>query len=381
MKRKMVITGILLLFLVHAGIDCTRIVPDNVTRIIEEVGSEYAPDSRIAVYRVDASIENDSLTLAGEILSPDAKKTLLDKIKALDKYNINDRITLLPHPDIGAQNHGLIKLSTAQVRRSPEIESEMITQGLMGMRIRVLKYTGKGRKSWWRYCQLEDGYLGWIMRSSMVTGDENFIDTWNRKAKLIVSANYSNVWEGADEKSPVVSDLVFGNKIVNLGRMSGWYKVELPDGRTGYVDADDVIEEIEWLSQPPADANDVVETATPFMGIPYLWGGTSVKGFDCSGFTQNVFKFNRILLPRDANMQVHSGEEVPLDNGLDLLQPGDLLFWGPNADRITHVGIYIGDSEFIHADGMVHINSFDPENEKYSEYRRRTLRAARRVLQ
>jgi cell wall-associated NlpC family hydrolase len=79
-------------------------------------------------------------------------------------------------------------------------------------------------------------------------------------------------------------------------------------------------------------------------------------------------------------MQVKEGEEVPLTNNLSHLKPADLLFWGRNADRITHVGIYIGDKRFIHSDGIVRINSFDPDHEEYSEYRTRTLRAARRII-
>ncbi len=372
--------GLLLISFAILFTTCTRMVPDSVLSIIQEVREKHAPEKRVAIFDVKAEIKNGGLVLSGEVSSPDAESELIDRLTKLNKFKITNRITVLPQPELGEETYGVIRISTAQLRRTADIESEMTSEAIMGSEVRLMRLPSRGKDSWWRYCQAEDDYLGWIMLSSMSVGDESFINTWRNKDKVIVTATYSKVLEAASEDAPPVSDLVFLNKLINVKKVDSWYAVELPDGRTGFVKAADVMEESDFLNRQQATAEQIIRTATTFMGIPYLWGGTSVKGFDCSGFTQTTFKFNGIRLPRDANMQVLVGTPVPIEDGLQNLKPADLLFWGPRPDRITHVGIYLGEDQFIHSDGMVHVKSFDPADKLYSESRHRTLRAARRIL-
>ena len=110
-----------------------------------------------------------------------------------------------------------------------------------------------------------------------------------------------------------------------------------------------------------------------FNGIPYLWGGSSSKAIDCSGLTSNVFFMNGTLLPRDADQQALCGKEISTEYDYENLMPGDLLFFGRKASQeqpesVSHVAIYLNDSEFIHAAGFrdrVSLNSMDSTRENF----------------
>jgi cell wall-associated NlpC family hydrolase len=174
--------------------------------------------------------------------------------------------------------------------------------------------------------------------------------------------------------------VVLGNRIAFLGKLIDYYHVELPDGRQGVIKSDLVVSESKLLDKKNISSKDLILTALHFMGIPYFWGGKSTKGFDCSGFTQTIYKWNGIQLPRDANMQVKVGTEIPIDDSLSQVKPGDLLFFGSAKDHITHVAMYLGGGKFIHSDGLVHINSLFSQHEDYSDYRKKHFQAVRRIL-
>ena len=351
-------------------------VINKVNEIIEQVRLKRSPDKRISVFKVNARKEKDKIVLKGEILSLEAKHEITSRLKSELKEQIVDSLTLLPHPILKHNNFGIITLSVAQVRKQPDVYYEIITQEIMGAEVRILKKNG-----WWLYCQFEDNYLGWLMKSSIVFGDKEFIEDWREQPKLIVMSNYGQVWEKPSLKnSRPVCDVVLGNKVINLGSKENWFRVKLPDGRKGFIKSNLVMDIKEFNKRPKATANDLIDLAYTFLGIPYFWGGKSTKGFDCSGLTQTIYKMNGIQLQRDANMQIKQGKEVQMDDSLINLEPGDLLFFGKNIESITHVGMYIGEANFIHSDGMVQINSFNPEDQNYSKYRRKGLQAVRRIL-
>lgn len=96
---------------------------------------------------------------------------------------------------------------------------------------------------------------------------------------------------------------------------------------------------------PAKKADDIISTAKKYIGTPYVYGGESPKGFDCSGYLQYVFKKNNVNLPRTADKQYELGKKVPVKK----LQPGDLVFFATDAKEISHCGIYLGQDEFIHS--------------------------------
>ena len=165
------------------------------------------------------------------------------------------------------------------------------------------------------------------------------------------------------------------SKAVRKGR---FLACMLPSGRTGWIQKGDVADFAVRTASLKPDGSSIVETAMHFLGVPYMWGGTSIKEADCSGLVLCVYFMNGILLPRNTSQQVRAGVPVELDS----LEPGDLLFFGTPAtddkpERVNHVGIYIGGGRFIHASQLVRISSLDPSEPDY--YERKPLRA-RRIL-
>jgi len=367
-----------LIFILFTAPFCSRApekTPKNVSDIIHQVGQKYCPDKRVSVFQVKAQKQSDTIVLSGEVLSDDARSEVVNRILKETKFKVADSIEVLPDDSLQENIYGVIKVSVAQVRRNSDVYFETISQATMGTEVKVLKRRG----GFWVYCQLEDDYLGWLMESALAVGDEKFIQNWRSLDKVIVTATYDQIWEQPNASGRAVSDAVWGNILIDCGGNGNWREVALADGRNGYIPASSVMN-LNKMDDVKKDPQQMVELAYRFIGIPYFWGGRSTKGFDCSGFTQTLYKSFGILLPRDANMQVKIGAEVAIDAQHSQLRTGDLLFFGKSIEKITHVGFYLGNQKFIHSDGRVKINSFKPSDDDYSEYRRNGLQAVRRIL-
>jgi cell wall-associated NlpC family hydrolase len=126
-----------------------------------------------------------------------------------------------------------------------------------------------------------------------------------------------------------------------------WYEVRLPNGEIGFVQKGDVRVAEASAPRPPGAPEDLVATARRLLGTPYLWGGMTPLGVDCSGFAALVYRVHGRILPRDAALQFADPSAAPVDRAL--LQPGDLVFFGRSPEKITHVGLFVGEGRFISA--------------------------------
>jgi cell wall-associated NlpC family hydrolase len=285
-----------------------------------------------------------------------------------------DSIQLLPAPAI-LKSHGVISISVANIRSTPEHSAELSTQLTLGMPVKILK-----EQQSWYLVQGPDQYIGWINKGVLQEFDQIEIDDWQESNKVIFNKMFGFAYASEDKNGPKISDLVAGNILKLLEKKDQFYKVEFPDGRIAFVDSDEGMPLDEWL-QESKNENTLMSTAFEMMGIPYLWGGTSVKGVDCSGFTKTIFFLNKQLIPRDASQQVDIGDLIDENGDFKKLFPGDLLFFGSKEnerERVVHVGMWIGNNEFIHASDKVMISSFDPKAENFDQYNlKRYLRSKR----
>lgn len=342
---------------------------------IDTVQQAYAPDKRTVLFQVKAKGQ----VLSGETNMPEAKAAL---VKRLEDHALAyvDSIQVLPAADLAGQLQGVVTLSVANLRTEPKHRAELATQATMGTPVRVWK-----KEKDWYLVQTPDQYLAWVDASGLALMDAVRYAAWQQGEKLLYTKPYGFAYAGPEMGGATVSDLVYGDVLLLKGQQQGFYQVAFPDGRTAFVPAAEASQYKAWLaSRQPTEAN-LVAAGKQLLGLPYLWGGTSFKGVDCSGFTKTVYFMNGLVLPRDASQQVHMGQLVDTSKGWEQLQPGDLLFFGTPAtadkpERVVHVGMWIGgNQEFIHAAGRVRINSMNPEAPNFDAFEQQRFLRAKRI--
>lgn len=278
----------------------------------------------------------------------------------------------------------VVDLSANFLREDPSFSAELGTQALMGTVMRV-----DARKDDWYHVHTPEPYAAWAAAMGMTFMTTGEVKDYIAKPKYMVVAEYSHVFRMPDHKGERVCDLVEGDLLLKVldkkGRpmaKGGYLLVSLPGGRTGYVRRKDVEDFTSWTASRRPDAQHLISTATTFVGVPYQWGGTSIKGVDCSGLTRTVFFLNGILLPRNASQQAKVGDPVRADGVLrgdfSELRDGDLLFFGNRiTGRVTHVAMYIGGGRIIHSSQLVRINSLREGDPDYYEGAGRLLQVRR----
>ena len=349
----------------------------EVKTIIDSLSKQWVPYLREGIAQIDFITNKNSITLKGETDCNDLKNEIIDVLNNKG-YQIIDSLIILPTKTLGDHIYGIVTLSVINLRTTPGHGSEMASQSLMGAPVKILKNAGS-----WLLIQTPDRYIAWTERSSIQTKTPEELEIWKNVKKLICTDNLGWIYETPKEKA-IIGDFVAGCIMEDHGTFRTHQKVALPDGRTGYIREKTFESYAVWINKPEPTGDDIMKSAVSVMGIPYLWGGSSSKGADCSGFVQNVYFRNGIILSRDASLQALHGSDVNISNGWSELQKGDLLFFGSIRDskpRITHVAIYKEDGDYIHASGgRVMINSLDPTKANFSESRQSSLLIAKRII-
>ncbi len=244
----------------------------------------------------------------------------------------------------------VINSSVVNVYSEPNFRSAVISQALLGESCALLEDDG----NWVRVRQWDD-YEGWINRFHGVVSDDEY-------GPVMTVLDMHGAVTAMDDDN-VIREMVFGDKIV-VNSIQRESRVTLPDGTKGRT----TVELGHFTAK--ATRENILLWARRFTGIPYLWGGTSIKGFDCSGFVQTVFRIVGIHLPRDAYQQAVNEKLYPTT--LAEAQPGDLLFFGSD-NHIAHVAIATGGKGIIHAQGWVKEDTLDEAQSDVNEELRKLL--------
>ena len=280
----------------------------------------------------------------------------------------------------GERRWAVVEFSTNFMREEPDYAAENGDQALMGTVVEII-----GESGYWRHIVSPEPYTAWVNEMGLVEMTQDEVNDYIDCLKYICTTDFTHIYAEPSLESERISDFVMGGLVRSLFNGKGkplksgkFLACMLPSGRCGWVQKADVQDFDTWVAERNATADAIINTAFNFLGVPYMWGGTSIKHVDCSGLVRSVFFMNGILLPRNASQQARAGVPVPLD----ALEPGDLIFFGTPADgekkeSISHVGIYMGDDVYIHASQVVRISTLDPESEDYGG--RQPLRA-RRIL-
>jgi cell wall-associated NlpC family hydrolase len=240
-----------------------------------------------------------------------------------------------------APPRALITVGIADLRSDPDDGAELVDQAHLTETVTIL-----GARADWRYVQGPDQYFGWVRA-------DQIFEIPGSNSSGIVAVLLADVHERPARESAVIERLPAGTRPPQIfGAVSGgaarpeWGEVPLRGNvtrtpvRSGFLAVTDTTRDGEVASRYPA-ADDYLKTAESFMGVPYLWGGTTALGLDCSAFVQQVYRLNGVALPRDADQQAMLGRRV------EEARAGDLMFFG--AESVTHVALATSATEFIHA--------------------------------
>ena len=354
---------------------------EELSGINERIKMEYAPDKRVAIYDVEIVSDRNSIRITGETDQSEALNRLKEELKPLG-LTIHDEVSLLPDESIGNHPYAVVNNSVANIRSAPKHSAELATQAILGTGLKVLKIDGD-----FYLVQTPDRYISWVDHGGVQLMTQEDFDNWSTAPKLVYLKSFGHVYASKENELQKVGDLVLGALLRLIGEDGEFFEVAYPDGRTGYVRREEAEIYLKWLDELNPSPERLELYARSLMGAPYLWGGTSSKGMDCSGFTKTAFRMNGLIIPRDASQQIMAGKDIDPDLSFESLSKGDLMFFGKKASdstrqRVTHVAIWLGNNrgEFIHSSGRVKIGSIDAKSPFYDEFNVNRYLGSRRYL-
>lgn len=255
-----------------------------------------------------------------------------------------------------------ININVVDVRRDPRHESERVNQGLYNELVEVIEEYADMRR-----VRFTDTYEGWVGKQ-FLTPYEGF----QGDGPLFVDRHLISAYERPDLGSRRLTFLSYGSLLYG-SREDGFLRVNSDRYGEIYIEDSALIDKVKLIAPKDLDSGDLRHEAEKFLGVPYLWGGRSGFGVDCSGFVKAIIGRFGIELPRDTKDQIKSGREVKRDE----MKKGDLIFFP------RHVALLLDQSLLIHSSrsvGGVAYNSLDPQSPRYRDDLDKSFIAARRIF-
>lgn len=334
----------------------------EVLAIIEQANDDFYLDQRIWYQDVQGSIRGQTIILSGEAFYSIPVKGIGRKLKRAGfDFELIDSVHYLPEAFPEGKAYGVITEPYIMGRYIPTDHKQEGTEMLYGEPVRLIRATGE-------YLQVQSaiGYLGYVPKNSLRRVN---LQEWNR---------YHIGKQAVFTKNDTLeSGMIFlmGTRLPYLGNdmllLPDGSEMELSRNRYKIVD-------------PAANLlrQDILTTAEQYLGLPYVWGGRSSEGVDCSGFVMQSYALNNIYLPRDSDEIANVGRVVGYPGWMDAMLPGDLMFFAGSRRLITHTAIYMGEGKVIHSLGKgVQVQSMNPEDPDYAPDLGRRFAFAKRIFE
>lgn len=326
------------------------------------------PDERQTIFEPRVERTGEGLHLTGQVLTQENAQAARHAVlqSANPTLPIEDDLRVLLTPD---SPWALICRGVTDLRREPRNLSERVSQALFGEAVRVLQYSQAPNE--WAQIRLEnDGYMGWVHQKALVLCSAAEAAAYGAACNAQIVAGLAQVHDtppgetslsGSKLPSKTPGKLPFGSQVAVASGEGAWLEIRLPDGRSAWLQRGDVMLHSERPRRDAAGIQAVLALIRRFAGVPYLWGGRSPFGYDCSGLAQAFHAFLGVQIPRDADQQYRAGQEVTGSP-----EPGDLIYFGESTARsqqrfasVTHVAIVLEGWKIIHANGTAWGVSYD----------------------
>jgi cell wall-associated NlpC family hydrolase len=237
----------------------------------------------------------------------------------------------------------------ANMYSKPSEDADVVSQAIYGANVGLME-----QREGWARIRTADDYTGWTPLAALGPGQAYAASGRVAEVRSLFAHLYREA--SVTAHAPLLT-VPFETKLEVVAQPEErWVQVRLPDDRGGWVQAGDVAFDAKPLTIP-----EMLALAKRFLGLPYTWGGTSSFGYDCSGFAQMLERRRGVGMPRDAQPQADWSGAASVER--QDLAPGDLLYFGGSAKKITHTGVYLGDGKFINATTwqtpMVRIDDLD----------------------
>ncbi len=256
-----------------------------------------------------------------------------------------------PSFDLAASSRvgmGVVVVTVENMHSGPSGTADVVSQAILGTNVDILGSVSNPEGEVWYEVETPDTYKGWIAASSLRPykgGEKSYADTGSL---FVVTSLFANVYPVSDvtERKPLMTAPM--SSVLEAGEArDGWIRILLPGGGEGWIQKGDGKLRPAPMVWPRLPAEEMAALAKRFLGLPYLWGGTTPFGLDCSGFVQLIYKMGGIPILRDADIQFEGSGLAAVPRGEE--RTGDLVFFGSSKDRISHVGMMVEGNEFIHS--------------------------------